>query len=118
MDFTPVESSTIEGVSYDDALEFLYVRFKSGPMWLYQGVGQNVFEDFMRAKSRGSYFAKRIKPCFKADPYEDPNVHQETDAHGIAITKQLPRAQSIAPVTGEDEKKTEPKPIRLGKIDL
>ena len=113
-----MRSSTIEGVCYDGVLEIMYVRFKSGGVWGYYGVDQVVFKKFLKAKSKGSHLAKHIKPAYEAEPYKDPNEHQETDAHGIAITQQSPRAQSIAPVTGEDEKKIEPKPIRLGKIDL
>jgi hypothetical protein len=60
-----VTSSNIAAVGHEG--EFLYVKFKSGPVWRYHPVNAATYEEMLRAESIGSYFAKYIKSSFHAE---------------------------------------------------
>lgn len=61
MDRTPVRSSNIRSVGYDPAARTLEVQFHSGGIYQYSGVPEAVYQGFMRAASKGSYFHDHIK---------------------------------------------------------
>ena len=61
----PVSSSFITHVEYYENLEFLDIRMKSGKEYTYIGVPKGVFEDFMKAKSKGEYFNRIIKKRYR-----------------------------------------------------
>ncbi len=66
MDRTPVRSSNIRSVGYDPASRTLEVQFHSGGVYQYSGVPEAVYQSFMQAASKGSYFNEHIKeryPC-------------------------------------------------------
>ena len=62
-----IESSMIEAVEYDG--DKLYIQFKTGKVYEYEGVNAESYSAFMQADSKGKYFhenfahlpAKRIK---------------------------------------------------------
>ena len=57
-----VDSSNVEAIGYDDKSQELYVRFlKSGETYIYSGVEEWVFEDFLQAESPGTYLNVEIK---------------------------------------------------------
>lgn len=60
-EMTPVTSSMIAGVGYDDDARELLVEFTSGATWAYEGVGRESFEDMKAAGSVGQYFLRWIK---------------------------------------------------------
>lgn len=60
----PVESSVITSVGYQAATETLEIEFRHGGIYLYMNVPQSVFEAFMTAPSKGSFFQGRIKDHF------------------------------------------------------
>ena len=60
MDFTPVESSMVLGVRYDQALFELEVIFRTGDKYCYKNVPRFVYEGFMNASSKGHYMRKYI----------------------------------------------------------
>jgi hypothetical protein len=65
-----VGSSNVTGVGYDAATRTLDVRFTTG-VYRFAGVPPQVFDDFMAAESKGSFFAKSIRGKFtstKLDP--------------------------------------------------
>jgi KTSC domain len=57
-----VDSSNIEAIGYDPSSLELHVRFlKSGATYVYYGVEEWVFQEFMRADSKGTYLNSNIK---------------------------------------------------------
>lgn len=58
---TPVKSSQIESVGFDEATHTLYIQFKSGGKYSYAGVSADTFQSFLHAESLGKYFGAEIK---------------------------------------------------------
>lgn len=66
MEYTAVASSNINGVAYAEEAQELFVEFKGGARYRYDGVSPEEYADFMGAPSKGAYFASNIKdsyPC-------------------------------------------------------
>ena len=51
VELTPVTSSTIDAFGYDQALNELYVQFKSGATYTYAGVSESVYAELCEAES-------------------------------------------------------------------
>jgi len=64
----PVSSNSIAALGYDDDAETLEVEFVTGRVYRYRGVGQDVFEDFRQAPSKGAFFNRHIKEAY---PFEE-----------------------------------------------
>jgi hypothetical protein len=58
-DMTPINSSAIEAIGYDNNRRALAVRFKGGSLHLFSGVSRDEHAALMGAESIGSHFAKR-----------------------------------------------------------
>ena len=57
-----VDSKSIEAIGYEQGTGELYVRFlESGRTYVYQDVEDGVFEEFLRASSKGNFFNRKIK---------------------------------------------------------
>jgi hypothetical protein len=57
-----VDSSNVEAIGYDSAAQELHVRFlKSGETYVYYNVEEHVFQELMRADSKGTYLNTNIK---------------------------------------------------------
>lgn len=67
MEFKAVVSSNLLGVAYDEDKQQLFVEFKGGAKYRYDGVDQDEYDNFMSASSKGQYFAQNIKDSY---PYE------------------------------------------------
>lgn len=67
----PVISSNIEAVGYNADKKILYVKFLSGKSYTYQKVSKDLYNNLLEAESVGSFFAKEIKPNYKAEIFED-----------------------------------------------
>lgn len=66
MNRASVRSSNIQSVGYDPEPRLLEVQFHSGGVYQYSGVPEAVYQSFMQAASKGSYFNEHIKeryPC-------------------------------------------------------
>ncbi len=62
MKHTPVTSSNIESIGYDEPTKALHVKFKSGGTWTYSGDAAKAHHDAMlSASSVGGYFHKNVK---------------------------------------------------------
>ncbi len=60
-----IESSSISEVTYQPQTEFLYVTFKrDNKMYQYEGVPQDVYDEFLKADSKGVYFNYIIAPNY------------------------------------------------------
>lgn len=61
-----IDSSNIEAVGYDSDSQELHVRFlKSGETYVYYNVDEWVFQDLMRADSKGAYLNTNIKDQYQ-----------------------------------------------------
>lgn len=65
-----VDSTNLEWVSYDEDNQDLYIQFRSGGLYVYHQVPKNIFEDLLKAGSKGRYHNIKIK--YKYD-YEKLN---------------------------------------------
>jgi hypothetical protein len=63
MNMTPVNSSNIEAVGYEDGR--LQVNFKSGSRYVYEDVPRHIADDFLAADSPGRFFVHFIKGVYK-----------------------------------------------------
>lgn len=61
MEMTPVASSLLKSVGYNDEKEELHVEFLKGGEYLYRGVTWPVFEAMLEAQSVGSFFLRNVK---------------------------------------------------------
>lgn len=73
LSFTSPESSSIGGASYDPDTQVLAVDFKRNPAipserYVFGGFPPEKWKEFMEADSKGTYFAKWIRPLFSGKP--------------------------------------------------
>lgn len=61
MNRTPVSSSNIAAIGYDEDMQILEVEFKDGSVYQYSGVPLSEFEGIMNAASHGTYLNANIK---------------------------------------------------------
>jgi KTSC domain len=61
MDRTPVQSSTIASVGYEEETSTLEVGFNNGTIYQYFGVPKHIYEGLMNASSKGSYLNQYVK---------------------------------------------------------
>ena len=74
----PVESTNIAAIGYAD--DMLHVQFKNGGLYTYAGVPRGTFNDFLAAKSAGSFFFNSIKGKFDHVKVPDkPKEEVKTD---------------------------------------
>lgn len=58
-----VQSSFVEAVAYDNDADDLYVTLSHGS-YVYHGVPKNVFDNFLEAPSKGSFFNRNVKDVY------------------------------------------------------
>ena len=59
-----IGSSSLESIGYDPASKTLEVEFAGGAVYQYLGVPEIELRKFLRARSRGAYLNRHIKPQF------------------------------------------------------
>ena len=59
-----VTSSTIDAFGYDPTINELYVQFKSGSVYTYQGVSESVYAELCEAESFGKFLNANIKGTY------------------------------------------------------
>lgn len=59
------DSSNIEAIGYDAEASELYVQFKGGSTYIYEGVPSEVHDEFKASPSKGAFLSSRIKPEYK-----------------------------------------------------
>ncbi|GAB3686460.1 KTSC domain-containing protein [Salinarchaeum chitinilyticum] len=67
MNRTPVSSSDLDSVGYDQDNQILEVEFNSGGVYQYFDVPPRIYEGLMNASSHGSYFHSQVKDNFRYD---------------------------------------------------
>ncbi|HII3686446.1 KTSC domain-containing protein [Pasteurella multocida] len=65
MHHIPVRSSNVLSVAYDENLQILEVKFRSGGTYQYLNVPLSRYTGLMSAWSKGSYIADYIKPYYR-----------------------------------------------------
>lgn len=75
MKITPVESSTLASVGYDESSDLLQLEFRSRAVYLYFAVPAAVHEALLTATSKGRYFNQTIR-----DQYRFVRVGRHGDA--------------------------------------
>lgn len=58
--FTPVESSNIISIGYDETTSSMYVKYSSGT-YKYENVEKSVYENFLTSSSKGRFMNENIK---------------------------------------------------------
>ena len=61
IDMIAVKSSNLKAVGYDEEKRILYVDFLNGTKYQYFDVPRFLFEELLKADSKGSYLDRRIK---------------------------------------------------------
>ncbi|HEY4754764.1 MAG TPA: KTSC domain-containing protein [Ignavibacteriaceae bacterium] len=56
-----VKSSNLKSVGYDELSEILEVEFKTGGIYQYSKVPENIYQELIKATSHGKYFIRFIK---------------------------------------------------------
>ncbi|ALG69308.1 KTSC domain-containing protein [Beggiatoa leptomitoformis] len=59
-----ISSSAILAISYDATTEILEVEFHDGTVYEYHKVSKGIYDDFMRASSKGTFFNDRIRDAY------------------------------------------------------
>lgn len=65
MERSPVSSSNVESVGYDEESETLEVEFKNGALYQYFDVPQGAYNGLVSADSIGAYLAENIKGVYR-----------------------------------------------------
>jgi hypothetical protein len=66
-----LQSSSLNAATYQDQNAFLELEFRSGATYRYSGVPAQVYQELLRAESKGLYFNQHIRNRFtftKIDP--------------------------------------------------
>jgi hypothetical protein len=68
---TPLKSSAIANIDYDDVQNTLSVTFQQGTVYTYNNVPKEVAQSLMRAESSGKYFHDVIRPNYVGAKQEE-----------------------------------------------
>lgn len=60
-----VESSNINAVGYDTSFGGLIVEYKSGAKYMYEKVPMEVYENLLKAESKGRFINESVKGKFE-----------------------------------------------------
>ena len=58
--FVSVVSGNIMAIGWEPSDKALFVKFRAGQMNVYSGVPEKTFKEFMKAPSKGKFFAAEI----------------------------------------------------------
>jgi hypothetical protein len=65
METQPINSTTIKSVTYNELDQICQINFLDGGVYWYFGVPQDIYDDFLKAKSKGQYLTQIIKPRYQ-----------------------------------------------------
>lgn len=60
-----VNSSDLKSVGYDEETQTLEIEFRSGAIYEYYNVPQNIYDGLMSASSYGKYFNQNIRDNYQ-----------------------------------------------------
>ena len=64
MDREPVKSTSVASIGYDDLSRTLEIEFRSGSVYRYYDVPEQIYTDLIAASSLGRFINYKIKPRF------------------------------------------------------
>ncbi len=79
MTIVKVDSSAILKIGYDDSR--LFVEFVGGKWYKYVLVPETVFEQFIKAPSKGYFINKLIKPIYHEEALTSQELEKVRRAH-------------------------------------
>jgi hypothetical protein len=59
------DSDVFHAIGYDDEVQILELIFNSGQIYQYRGVPHEVYDQLMKAESKGNYFHENIRDEFE-----------------------------------------------------
>ena len=62
-----INSSNLQTAAYDPSRECLEIQFKSGAVYDYYAVPEEIFAELISAESAGRFFAAEIKDKFECE---------------------------------------------------
>jgi hypothetical protein len=65
LSWTPLASSNLSALRYDEETRLLQIRFQSGRTYAYRDVDPTVADGLKQASSPGAYFNSNIKGIFE-----------------------------------------------------
>ena len=65
MNRTPVSSSNLKSVGYDQSSNTLEIEFHGGRVYQYYNVPKRIYQGLMAASSHGKYHHRRIKDRYR-----------------------------------------------------
>lgn len=63
---TPVSSSNIAAVGYDEATQELFIEFNTGVTYGYSHVPEEIYQGILDAASPGSFFHDAVRNSYRA----------------------------------------------------
>lgn len=60
----PVDSTTMRSVGYEAPSRILEIEFDSGAVYQYLGVPARIYQQLLRAESKGRYFNSEIRDIY------------------------------------------------------
>ena len=72
MTLSPVKSSVLAAVGYDPDTQALEVELKSGGIYRYLDVPEEVAREFAEAPSAGAFWTARVKTVFECEVLRAP----------------------------------------------
>ena len=76
--FTPVKSSNIISVGYDETTSSLYVNYPSGT-YKYYGIKKSVYESLLTATSKGRFMSENIKGRYSYSMVDSDEEDEDAD---------------------------------------
>jgi KTSC domain len=87
----PVVSSVISEVGYESTSRTLEIMFKSGAIYLYYFVPDEIHAGLMKAASHGTYFNRHIKSVYDHHRIAEPGQGKPTAKPAPAKKDRKPR---------------------------
>ena len=84
MTWTAVESSALQAAAYAEHQALLYLLFRSGEVYRYFDVPQWQYQEFLAADSKGRYFGRNIRGCFRYERMRLPAVTNRPDLENFS----------------------------------
>jgi hypothetical protein len=67
-----VNSTLLRSVSYDITLSILELEFRDGALYRYLDVPETIYTGLIAADSKGYYFNRSVRPCFRYALIREP----------------------------------------------
>lgn len=65
MDRLAIKSTTLTSLAYSSERSLLELEFRSGAVYLFFGVPAFCFQQLLASDSKGAYFNRNIRNCFR-----------------------------------------------------